>query len=136
MAWVLDPSLALAAAFPDESSELADRFLERLAPPQEAWVPALWWYEVANALTTGIRRGRISEADGTRVFQIFSQLSLQTDFGADADTAWRLVILARAQGLSAYDASYLELALRRGLGLASLDSRLRAAAKAAGVRII
>lgn len=134
--WVLDSSLALAWGLPDESSPGAERFLEGLSSQDELWVPALWWYEVANALLTAQRRKRLSEADSLRLVELYRGLPTQTDFASGPEALWRFRTLAHEHGLSAYDAAYLELAGRRELALASLDRRLIAAARRVGVRTI
>jgi predicted nucleic acid-binding protein len=133
---VLDSSVALAWAFPDEGSARAERLLARASRRDGFWVPALWWYEIANALTMAERRGRLPEADRLRLTELFGMLPLHTDTFLDSDIAWRLHVLAREYALSAYDAAYLELAQRRGLALATLDRRLSRAARLAGVRVM
>ncbi len=134
--WVLDSSLALAWALPDEGSMRAERFLARETGERVLWVPALWWYEVANALTLAERRRRLAEDDRIRVIALYGLLPLQTDVELDTKRLGRLHALARAHALSAYDAAYLELAERKGLGLATLDRRLLTAARTAGVRAL
>ncbi len=135
MDWVLDCSLALAWALPDETSKRADRFLSEVSRKSVLWVPALWWYEMANALTMAQRRQRLAEADQVRLVELYGMLPIQTDIHLTSDVMWRFHALAQAYGLSAYDAAYLELAQRRGLGLATLDQRLIKAARKAGVRV-
>lgn len=132
-AWVLDASLALAWTLPDESSPRADAFWEALPSPHSFWVPALWWYEIGNAIETTRRRGRISEADQTALNKFFSGLSLDTDLAPGAADLPRLIALAREKNLSVYDAAYLDLAERKGIGLATLDGALAAAARKSGV---
>lgn len=134
MLWVLDASLALCWVLPDGGSESARGFLEHLPPGEELWVPALWWYEIANALSAARRRGRITETDCGQMLRSFQHLPLQTDNDSGADFLLRLAALAGEHGLSAYDAAYLELARRRQAGLATLDRRLSSAASAAGIR--
>lgn len=136
MDWVLDCSLALAWALPDESSRQADRFLARVSRRNILWVPALWWYEMANALTMAQRRQRLVEADRLHLIELYGMLPIQTDTALSPDAMWRFHVLAQEYTLSAYDAAYLELAQRRGLGLATLDKRLIAAARRASVRVI
>ena len=135
-AWVLDSSFALAWALPDEASASANRFLRGLPREAELWVPSLWWYEIANALVTAERRGRVSEADALRILELYRGLPLETDSAGGPEALWRFRSLAREHDLSAYDAAYLELAGRRHLTLASLDSKLRRAAARAGVRCL
>lgn len=134
-AWVLDSSMALAWALPDERSEEAERFMELVSEDTAATivVPALWWYEIANALTSARRRKRLTEADASRLIELYGRLPVQTDASLGGESMWRHLALATEHGLSAYDAAYLELAQRNGAGLASLDERLCAAARKAGL---
>jgi len=134
MNWVLDSSMALAWALPDETSKQADRFLSGVSEKNLLWVPALWWYEIANVLVMAQRRKRLTEADRMRLMELYRILPIQTDTTLDADTILRLHTLAMQYNLSAYDAAYLELAQRKGLGLATLDQRLRLAAQQTGVK--
>jgi predicted nucleic acid-binding protein len=136
MDWVLDSSMALALALPDESSEQADRFFGRLTNETVLWVPALWWYEVANAMISAERRKRLTEGDRVRLIELYRMLPLRTDTALDPEAMYRFHTLAKGQGLSAYDAAYLELAQRRGLGLATLDQSLQTAASRAGVKVV
>jgi len=136
MDWVLDASMALAWALPDETSFQADHFLSRSSEKDVFWVPSLWWYEVANALIIAERRKRLTEADGIQLRELYGMLPIKTDMIIGPDTMERLRTLAREHSLSAYDAAYLELALRRGLRLATLDHNLQSAARKAGVKIL
>lgn len=133
-AWVLDASLALALALPDERSGAADRTIGRISEGDVLWVPALWWYEIANGLTMARRRTRLSEADSLRALETYGRLRIETD-GPAGDLAWRLHSLAVEHGLSAYDAAYLELAQRRAAGLLTIDARLGRIAQDAGVKV-
>jgi len=74
MDWVLDASMALAWAFPDEKSSEADRFLGMLTTESILWVPAVWWYEMANALTTARHRQRLTEAEVMRLTELYGML--------------------------------------------------------------
>jgi predicted nucleic acid-binding protein len=135
MNWVLDSSLALAWALPDEFSQRADELLDQLTPVSGFWVPVLWWYEVSNALLMPQQRKRIKEVDRLQAIDLLRQLPLQTDT-PNAGIVRYMQELAFVHSLSAYDASYLELALRNGLGLATFDHRLKQAAEKAGVDTI
>jgi len=135
MDWVVDSSIALAWALPDETSKEADRFLGRISVRSILWVPALWWYEMANALLMAQRRKRLGEAEKIRLMELYRRLPIRTDVALDSDIVWRLHTLATEHNLSAYDAAYLELAQRRGLGLATVDRRLRVAAQKAGMKV-
>ena len=135
MDWVLDSSIALALALPDETSEHADHFFGRITSGIVLWVPALWWYEMANALIGAQRRKRLTERDRMRLIELYRMLPIQTDTVLDPDAMHRFQTLAMEYELSAYDAAYLELAQRKGLGLATLDQRLHSAALRAGVKV-
>ncbi len=136
MEWVLDCSLALAWGLPDEGSKKADSFLGRLSQQSVLWVPALWWYEVSNVLTMAQRRKRLKEADVVRLVELYGMLPIMTDPLLGTDAIRRFRNLAREHDLSAYDAAYLELAQRRGLGLATLDRSLIKVAKKTGVGLL
>lgn len=133
--WVVDSSFALAWGLTDEAaSARVARFLDRLTLGDMIWVPSLWWYEVANVLLVAERRGRITEAEALRALELFRSLRLETDSSPSVEALWRLRTAGKEHGLSAYDAAYLELAMRRQLPLATFDQALLKAAKAAGVR--
>jgi predicted nucleic acid-binding protein len=52
MEWVLDSSFALSWVLPEEYSDQSDAFLQQRSSEDTFWVPALWWYEISNALLT------------------------------------------------------------------------------------
>jgi predicted nucleic acid-binding protein len=129
---VLDCSVALCWYFRDEADPYADGVATKLTST-EAVVPSLWPLEVANAVLMGERRKRSTQAEAQRWIAVLEALPITLD-GETAARAWDDTLkLARAQDLSAYDAAYLELALRRGLPLATLDAELKDAARAVGV---
>src|SRR4051812_34414107 len=129
---VLDCSIALCWYFQDEADPYADSVAEKLVSA-EALVPSLWALEVANAVLMGERRKRSTQADAQRWIAVLETLPITLD-GQTSARAWNdTLTLARAQNLSAYDAAYLELALREGLPIATLDAKLKAAAQAVGV---
>jgi predicted nucleic acid-binding protein len=133
--FVLDNSIAMAWSFADEVDEYADAVLERLTTAR-AVVPALWPLEVANALLMGERRKRSTEAESIKWTGILASLPIVIDSETNVH-AWNdTMSLARGHNLSAYDAAYLELAIRRGVPLATIDGKLKLAAKAVGVRLL
>jgi len=136
MDWVLDSSVALAWALPDETSARAEKFLARVSPKDSLWVPALWWYEISNALVVAQRRRRLAEPESMRVMELYGRLPVQTDMDLTLDAARRFQVLARAHSLSVYDAAYLELAQRKSAGLATLDRRLSNAARKANLKVL
>ena len=130
--FVLDASATLAWCFEDERTAPAVSMLERLRD-QEALVPPLWLLELANGLVVAERRERITRAESTRFLGLVGELPIRIDQTSTLNLASSLMELAREYDLSAYDAAYLELALRLGQPLATLDERLRSAADRAGV---
>ena len=132
MAIVVDVSIAAAWCFPDEQANAAERVLEELHPLGGV-VPGLFWYEIRNVLVVNERRARIEPADSARFLMRLRDLRLQRDEDHDEDS---MMALARTHSLSAYDAAYLETAVRRGDSLATLDRDLASAAAAEGVTLI
>ncbi len=129
---VLDCSIVMAWYFVDESSEYADQVARRL-PHQAAFVPLNWPLEVANVLLMGERRKRSTQTQAARLLKTLQGLPITLDDETNLH-AWNIMLsMARAHDLSAYDAAYLELAMRRDLPLASLDDKLKTAAQAVGV---
>jgi predicted nucleic acid-binding protein len=132
MPFVLDASVTVVWGLEDEDHEIADLTLQRLEA-EVAHVPAIWWFEVRNVLLINERRGRISERDTATFLRALSIMNVEVDpHPADRE----ILTLARSHRLSAYDASYLELALRQQIPLATLNKRLAAAAKIEGVPLI
>lgn len=135
MSFVLDGSAALAWCFADETTPPIEELFLRI-PVEGSIVPSIWRLEVANGLLRGTRKGRISPADRTSALSILDRLRIAVDGETDRHAWQRTIEIAEKHGLSAYDASYLELALRRGVPLASLDGPLVKAAHAAGAAVL
>ncbi len=131
---VVDASVALAWCFPDEASEYADRVLVALNG-QTLVVPAVWGLEIANALLTGERRKRLMRPEILRFVALLEGLSILQDGQSVRESVSNVLPLARDYGLSAYDAAYLELAIRHSVPLATLHRNLQKAAKRAGIHI-
>lgn len=130
--WVLDCSFAAALTLPDKASGPVSRFFDEKSN-DELWVPALWWYELANVLTVAERRRVLTRADVEKAASLYGNLAIQTDHAEGVEYIRMLCEITRLYGLSAYDAAYLELALRKRAPLASLDRELLDAAKRSGV---
>jgi predicted nucleic acid-binding protein len=122
----------MAWCFEDQCDELADAVLDRLADG-EAWVPSLWPLEVANVLVAAERRRRLTAADSARFIELLMSLPIVVDDRSHERALSQVLAAARQLGLSVYDASYLELAMRLGATLATRDAQLSAAAATAGV---
>ncbi len=135
MTIVIDTSLALSWMFADEQTPLRMELLKRVSETG-AVVPSLWRLEVANSLQTGIKRKRIDAAYRDAALQKLLRLPIDIDPETN-DYAWTTTLqLADAYRLTLYDSSYLELALRRGLPLATRDEDLAAAAASAGAILL
>jgi predicted nucleic acid-binding protein len=127
--FVLDASMALSWCFEDESDEVAERVLDSLTE-SEALVPAIWFLEVANGLLAAERKKRITPGRVDDCLEVIRALPVIADADTDSNGVVRL---ARGTGLSAYDASYLELAMRHALPIATRDRALALAAARAGI---
>lgn len=132
MAFVLDCSLAMAWVFPDEASEATTELRDRLADDR-AFVPSLWPVEVGSVLLAATQRGRISTDEWTHICATLDALPIEIEPTSTSCVWGSALALAHQHGLSVYDATYLELALRMRLPLATLDQGLAAAAQTAGV---
>jgi predicted nucleic acid-binding protein len=129
---VLDCSATLAWIFPDETT-LPIWALFAQVIQAGAFVPDLWRLEVANCLTVGVRRGRITAADRRESLTDLNDLPISIDNQTGRHAWTRTVAIADKHSLTVYDATYLELAMRLSFPLATLDADLRKAAKAEGV---
>lgn len=132
MPFVLDASVTASWCFPDETAPASDAAMDRL-PQDHAAVPALWWFEVRNILIVNERRGRIEPADSDMFLNDLARLPIRIERDPDK----RLVVaLARKHRLTAYDAAYLDLAIRLTAPMATLDRALADAALAEGLEIV
>jgi predicted nucleic acid-binding protein len=135
MSFVLDSSVTMAWAYAEETSPAVHEVFERLAQ-YGAWVPSLWRLEVANVLEMSVRRGRRDAAFRDATLEDLTLLPIAVDRETDRH-AWDATLhLATRHRLTTYDAAYLELAQRRGIPLATLDSELRSAAGAEKVPLL
>ena len=125
--FVLDASVTLAWCFEDEANAHALDILERLEEG-EAVAPALWVLEVGNALLGAERRGRLTQAESTYFLELLRRLPIRIEETPHPRSWGEILSLARNHRLSTYDATYLDLAMRLGIPLATLDDALREAA--------
>jgi predicted nucleic acid-binding protein len=133
--FVVDASVTMAWCFEDESTPFTEAVLGRLSNAG-ALVTSIWPYEVANVLLGAERRGRVTQSQAMRFVELLRALPINVDPDGTAHAWAEVTALGRAHGLTAYDASYLELAARTDLPLASLDGRLLQACRAVGVVVI
>ena len=130
MALVLDSSVCLSWFFPDERTSFTDTALQ-VAANEECWVPSVWRLEFPNVLLVAEKRRRLTRAERLQVLDEAARLLVRVD--TLVHDLRQISALADQHGLSTYDASYLELALRLAAPLITLDKELAASATAAGV---
>ncbi len=135
MSFVLDSSVALSWCFKDEQTPQTLETL-KMAKARAIFVPSIWHVEVSNVLGIAHRKGRLNDGDLTIALHTFETLEVHTDIPLSPIGPAALLPLMRAHDLTAYDALYLELAMRLGLPLATLDAKLLSAAKKAGVSLV
>lgn len=131
--FVADASVAIAWVHPAQATPETDAMLDRLSAGDSLVVPALWPLEVANALTVLRRRRKLTPDEARTAIEIIRELPAVIDHEAAAVAFTRLVDLASEHELTVYDATYIELATRRQLPLASNDARMKQAAIRSGV---
>jgi len=123
--WVLDSSAALALVLSDEDgAEVQEIMAQAIASQEPVLVPALFWYETGNALLTAWRRQRISDEERLSIEQDLAALPILVDPSPDAQVRGAIRNMAESYRLTYYDASYLELALRKRRRLKSYDQDL------------
>ncbi len=132
-AFVLDASAAICWASPDEQPAAA---LAKAIERGGAVAPAIWLFEVHNVLHSLRRRKRLSEPDWQAASTALAVMPIEIEPVMRQRMETDVVKLAQQHGLTIYDASYLELALRRKLPLATLDDALIAAAKKSKVKLV
>ena len=138
MKWfVLDASVALAWFLDRPTAPYADHIRERLIRGARAIVPALWQLEIANGFIVAERRGALTVLDTIEALQNLDIVIARAIEVSQENVPMRGVLAAARQfQLTAYDAVYLETALRLGLPLATLDRQLLTAASKAGVEVV
>ena len=132
--FVVDNSVVMSWCFQDEMSEYADWVLDRLTDSQ-ALVPGIWPLEVTNVLLMAQRKKRLGRAGSAWFLELLRSLPILVEQELPARVFAEILSLADDTGLSTYDATYLDLAMREGLPLASLDKSLRKAARTCRVPI-
>lgn len=131
MSFIIDASIVAGIAFGEAPIAKVAFAFERLAV-SEALAPILFFFEVRNALAVNERRGRATQQGSNEFLRRLVRLPIRFAPLPDDDV---LMALARKHRLTIYDAAYLELAVREGLPLATLDRALEKAAVAEGVAL-
>jgi predicted nucleic acid-binding protein len=131
MTIVVDVSVVIASALGETHPRLGKTLIKI---QENQWiVPALWWFEVRNAFVINERRRRLREEETTAHLRDLARVPVILD---DVPDEAAVMTLSRRHGLTVYDAAYLELALREGAELATLDAALAEAARREGVRVV
>ena len=125
----------MAWTFLEETTPAIDLVFSRVER-DGAWVPSLWQLEVANVLQMAVRAGRCDHAFRDRALAALAVFPIDTEHTRAAQVWGQILQLAERHDLTVYDATYLELAMRRSLPLATSDEALRAAAAREGVPLL
>ena len=134
---VLDNTVTMAWCFADESTEFTEALLRRLSDlTDNALVPALWLYEVVNVTEVAARKGRITPEKAKAFLDSLADLPIEIEHPSVRQMFISVRKLVSQYGLTAYDASYLELAIRHNLPFATSDKALSKAAHAAGISAV
>ena len=132
---VLDCSVALSWCFEDEATPETNALLDRVRD-EGAVVPSLWHLELADVLLQAERRRRIAAEDAATRLSLIAALPIATDQETMARAWHDILSIARVEGLTIYDAAYLELAIRLGVPLFTKDGDLITAARRRGVMVL
>jgi predicted nucleic acid-binding protein len=133
---VIDASVTLSWCFPDEQTPLSLNVLDLLKRGEQALVPAFWSLEVLNTLLLGERKGRITAEQTKSFIDTLRVISPILDYASLEQVAGPVQIICRDHRLTPYDALYVELALRSGCPLATLDQPQRDTSRTLGVRCL
>jgi len=133
--FVIDNSVVMAWCFQDQTSKYTEAVLEKLEA-SEAYAPAIWTLEVGNVLLMAERKNLLSKADVIRFLSLVQGLPIVVEQESPDRMLTEIPALAREHSLSTYDASYLDLAMRLGVPLATQDRALTMAAKKCGVYLV
>lgn len=123
--------------FDGGANDYADDILQQLeTEARAAFVPILWRYEVSAVLARAQIRDLLTARKAIEFLEDLDALSITVDLDGARRILTDVHHIALRYRLTSYDASYLELALRRDLPLATLDAELREACRAAGVTVL
>lgn len=133
MIFVLDCSVAISWCLQDEDNAYANAILNIVSGANQAIVPAFFWLEISNVMWVAERRNRNTREQNDTAITILQDLPIIVDSISVTETITSTLNLARQYNLAVYDAAYLELAIREGLLLATIDERLVNTAKSLGI---
>jgi predicted nucleic acid-binding protein len=134
--FVADSSVGISWAMPSQAGVVTDRLLDDVESGMPFVVPVLWMFEVANSLVSLMRRKKIDHREFSRARNFLVRLTPVVDDAGSRFALSGISDLADRHALTVYDATYLELAMRRDLPLASRDTALNKAAKLLDVKTL
>lgn len=132
----MDASVGFAWVYQGQATPETDHLLNEVAAGATVIVPALWFLEMSNVLLMAQRRGRLTTSQRKVAMEKLNAMQLTVDEEGTRHAFGKTSELADKYGLTIYDATYLELASRRSLPLASRDESLRKAAKQCGLKAL
>jgi len=134
--FVVDASVGFAWVYQDQATPETTKLLQDIGSGATAVVPSLWFLEMANVLLVAQRRQRLTVTQRKATLEKLTAMQFTVDEEAARNAFGKISELAEGHGLTIYDATYLEVALRRKLALASRDEALRGAAKRCGLKLL
>ena len=134
--FIADASVILPWCFEDEATAWTDSLLDRLRSGDAIVVPAHWPTEISNGMLMALRRKRIQPGRPELFWDALAALPIEVEPPLSPLQAKAVLVLCAQYGLTVYDAAYLELAKRKSLPLATLDTDLIRAASAEGVPLV
>ena len=135
--FAVDSSVVLSWLFEDESSKSSEAILKKVIyESYTCLAPYLIRFEVPNAVLIALKRKRISQETTKKILIFFDILPIEIDTGSQLQTTKSIYTLAEKHSLTIYDASYLELAMRLDLNLATYDKELIKAAKSEKIKLV
>jgi predicted nucleic acid-binding protein len=134
--FIVDASVGFAWAYQGQATLETDRLLNEVAAGATVVVPALWYLEMSNVLLIAQRRRRLTAIQRKAALEKLAAMQFMVDEEGTRHAFGKTSDLAEKHGLTIYDATYLELALRRSLPLASRDEALTNAAKQCGLKTL
>ncbi len=134
--FIVDASVGFAWVYQGQATSETDHLLNEVAAGAAVVVPALWYLEMSNVLLIAQRRHRLTAMQRKAALEKLTAIQLTVDEEGTRNAFGKTSELAEKYGLTVYDATYLELALRRSLPLASRDEALRNAAKQCGLKAL
>ncbi|MFH0975330.1 MAG: type II toxin-antitoxin system VapC family toxin [Spirochaetota bacterium] len=133
MKFVIDCSFSSALFLPDEKSDSIRTFFINLKDSDQIYIPLLWWYESINVLNVSLKRKRLNFNAISKIIELFDKMPIETDISYGSHYSKNIFELTQLYKISAYDAAYIELAVRKKAKLMTLDKDLIKASEIVGV---